>query len=202
MMERKIKIIVSGDSGVGKSSFIKRFTENVFDDHFIATIGIDFHIKRIKMDEDDENSYKLHIWDLAGQERFKSIVNTYYRNGQGILLMYDITNIKSFDNLTNWLRDIRRYAPDNAVIFLIGTKIDQIESRKISFEKAEKFAKENNIEYYEVSSKTEEKNIDDIFYILTLRIQDEIEKQIILDAKKKKEICLENFRQRNKKCCS
>ena len=199
MNQQKIKIIVAGESGVGKSSLITRYTENKFDDYFIATIGIDFFIKQRIL---GNKSYKLHIWDLAGQERFRSIVNTYYRNGEGILLMYDITNTKSFNMLENWLSHIRKYAPTNAVILLIGTKLDQNEQRTVTYEQAEIFAKNNDMVYVEISSKDDDiHRIEEIIDKFIEQIQNKIDRDIILNKKRKQEIFLKLSREKNNKCC-
>ena len=141
-MEQLIKIIVVGDSGVGKSTMLMRFEKNIFDELFIPTVGIDFLIKKIQV---NDKLYKLHLWDMAGQERYKSIVNTYYRNGQGIILAFDIANMSSFENLQNWIDSINKYSPANSVLFIVGTKSDLENDRIVTHEEAKKFANSLNI---------------------------------------------------------
>ena len=102
------KILLIGDSGVGKSSIIMRYVDRVFNDRFTSTIGVDYKIKSISLypGQNNEKIIKLHIWDTAGQEKFKTIVRSYYRGAQGIMVVYDISNKESFDSVEGWLSDI------------------------------------------------------------------------------------------------
>ena len=104
MADTKFKILLIGDSGAGKSSILQRFSDDCFAATFITTIGVDFRIKTIDIRGD---RIKLQIWDTAGQERFHTITTSYYRGAMGIMLVYDITNAKSFDNIAKWLRTIQ-----------------------------------------------------------------------------------------------
>ena len=192
-MEQLVKLIITGDSGVGKSSIIMRFADNIYDDFFLPTIGLDFSVKKFKI---EDKLYKLHMWDLAGQERFKSIVKTYYRNGQGIILAFDITNMESFKSLQRWVSDIDKFSPANSVLILVGTKSDLEENRQVSYEKADDFAKTLKIDYIEISSK-KNINIEDMFELLIKKIQIQLDIQHDIDNKK---IKLE-LKKRHKKCC-
>lgn len=157
------KLIIIGDSGIGKSSLLNRFADDVYTDSYISTIGVDFKIRTIDI---DGKMCKLQIWDTAGQERFRTITSSYYRGAHGILLVFDITNPESFVNLTAWLKEVTNYASETVNLILIGTKSDLVEKRKISYTDASEFAKNNNMEYIETSAKSSI-NIDTAFITLT-----------------------------------
>jgi len=159
------KIILIGDSGVGKSSILLRYIDNCFTDSFISTIGVDFKISTMEM---DGKIIKLQIWDTAGQERFRTITSSYYRGAHAIIIAYDVTEHESFNNIeTIWIPEIRRNSRDDAKIFLVGTKTDK--DRVISQEEGTQMAKKYNITHHNVSSKNNEgivKLFNDIVYNL------------------------------------
>ena len=157
------KLIIIGDSGVGKSCLLNRFSDDVYTDSYISTIGVDFKIRTI---ETDGKICKLQIWDTAGQERFRTITSSYYRGAHGILLVFDITNPESFTNLQIWRKEVNNYASEAVNLILVGTKSDLAEKRKVSYSDACDFAKQHNMEYVETSSKTAI-NIDTAFISLT-----------------------------------
>lgn len=146
------KCIIIGDSGVGKSCILARFTDDIFNSSHISTIGIDFKVKTISI---DDKIIKLQIWDTAGQERFRTITNAYYRGSASVLLVYDITNQTSFDNVKKWLQNIKSHAPDTKLIVLIGNKCDLENKRIISTNVAKNFAKENDLIFCETSAKSD-----------------------------------------------
>ena len=156
------KIILLGDTTVGKTAFFKRFFLNEFTDSFITTIGLTELSKYVKI---EYKVYKIQIWDTSGQKRFKIIPQKYYEKADGIILMYDITNSESFDNIINWTRDIRKNASENLIIYLIGNKVDLIDDRKINIEKGRKIASDERMKFIEVSCKWN-LNISDIVYCL------------------------------------
>jgi Ras-related protein Rab-10 len=156
------KLLLIGDSGVGKTCVLFRFSDDTFNTTFISTIGIDFKIKTVEL---QGKKIKLQIWDTAGQERFHTITTSYYRGANGILLVYDITNPKSFDNISKWLRNINEHASEDVERMLIGNKCDMEEKRLISKERGEKVAEENGIKFYETSAK-ENVNIEHAFITL------------------------------------
>jgi Ras-related protein Rab-1A len=156
------KILLIGNSNVGKSSLFIRFVDNEWKENFIPTIGVDFKIKSIKI---DNKTIKLQIWDTAGQERFKSILSSYYKGANGILLLYDITNINSFKNLSSWLIEIEKNSTKNVKKILIGNKCDLNELRKISTNQGKEFADTYNMKFIETSAKNNI-NINECFYIL------------------------------------
>ena len=156
------KIILLGDTTVGKTAFFRRFFLNEFTDTFTSTFGISELSKCVKI---GNKVYKIQMWDTAGQERFKSIPQKYYEKADGIILMYDITNSVSFDNIINWTRDIRKTASDNLIIYLIGNKVDLIEERKINIDRGRKIAIDERMKFIEVSCKWN-LNVSDIVYCL------------------------------------
>merc|ERR1711871_1321965 len=116
-----IKLLLIGDSGVGKSCLLCRYSEGVFNNNFITTIGIDFKIRTIEL---DGQKIKLQIWDTAGQERFRTITQAYYRGAMGILLVYDVTDKDSFSNIRVWMRNIEQHANEQVVKILLGNECD------------------------------------------------------------------------------
>ena len=160
--EYLFKILLIGNSNVGKSSLFLRFVDEIWKENFVPTIGVDFKIKSIKI---DNKTIKLQIWDTAGQERFKSILSSYYKGANGILLLYDITNINSFKSLSNWLIDIEKNSSKNVKKILIGNKCDLNELRKIPMNKGKEFADTYNMKFIETSAKNNV-NINECFNIL------------------------------------
>lgn len=155
-----IKLLFIGDSGVGKSCLLLRYSDDSFTSSFITTIGIDFKIKSIVI---DDSKIKLQIWDTAGQERFRTITTAYYRGAMGILLVYDVTDENSFKNVGNWMKQIEQNAADNVNKILIANKCDVDPSeRKVSFEQGQALANQYGIQFYETSAKTNY-NVDAAF---------------------------------------
>lgn len=144
------KLIIIGDSGIGKSCLLNRFSDDVYTDAYISTIGVDFKIRTIEI---GGRVCKLQIWDTAGQERFRTITSSYYRGAHGIVIVFDITNPDTFTNCEMWLTEIQRYASDQASRILVGTKSDLTDRRKISFADAQEFAAKHGMEYIETSAK-------------------------------------------------
>ena len=160
--EYLFKILLVGNSNVGKSSLFLRFVDEIWKENFVPTIGVDFKIKSIKI---NNKIIKLQIWDTAGQERFKSILSSYYKGANGILLLYDITNVNSFKSLSNWLIDIEKNSSKNVKKILIGNKCDLNELRKIPINKGKEFADTYNMKFIETSAKNNV-NINECFNIL------------------------------------
>jgi len=148
-----LKVLCLGESGVGKSSLLLRFTDDKFDAEQSATIGVDFKVKRLTV---DGNSVKLAIWDTAGQERFRTLTPNFYRGAQGIVLVYDVSNRASFSKLNIWLDELDTYCNVNGCIkMLVGNKIDK-EKREIAREEGERFARKHSMLFIETSAKTRE----------------------------------------------
>ena len=167
--ELVLKILLLGDSEVGKSCFLMRYSENVFIENYITTIGLDYKLKTIKLDSG--KTIKVQLWDTAGQDKYRTIAKNYYKGSHGILLLYDITKQSSFDNIREWVRDIREEVSQKAIIFLIGNKIDMEEKRKIPKEKGEELAEEFKIPFFEASAKSGE-NVDEVFKALYNKISE------------------------------
>ncbi|XP_060081767.1 ras-related protein Rab-37-like [Ylistrum balloti] len=146
------KVMLIGDSGVGKTCLLVRFKDGAFlSGSFISTVGIDFRNKVVDV---DGTKVKLQIWDTAGQERFRSVTHAYYRDAHALLLLYDVTNKASFDNIRAWLGEINEYAQEDVVIMLLGNKSDSAADRVIRTEDGEKLAKEYGVAFMETSAKT------------------------------------------------
>ncbi|KAL5457073.1 hypothetical protein EMCRGX_G034310 [Ephydatia muelleri] len=153
------KVLIIGDSCVGKTCLLVRYAEDSFNQTFISTIGIDFKVKTIKI---NDKSIKLQIWDTAGQDRFFSINVAYYRGAMGILLVYDVTDEKTFKNISRWIGEIENHAPTEVEKVLIGNKCDCTDRRTVDTATGEKLAKEFGIPYMETSAK-ENVNVNEAF---------------------------------------
>jgi len=147
-----IKLLMIGDSGVGKSCLLLRFSDDSFTTNFITTIGIDFKIKTVEI---EGRVMKLQIWDTAGQERFRTITTAYYRGAMGVLLIYDVTNEQSFLNIRNWIRNIEQHASESVQKILIGNKSDMTQDKVITTERGLELADEYGIKFFETSAKTD-----------------------------------------------
>ena len=145
----KVKFIIVGDSSVGKSNILLRFYQNRFDSNKTATIGMEFVSKHYIYNNTD---YLIQIWDTAGQEEFKSITRTYYKASAVAMMVYDITNEISFENIKTWLSDCKEMAPSTALLVLIGNKNDLEEKRVIIKERGEFLAQENDMIFFETSA--------------------------------------------------
>eukprot|EP01114_Cavostelium_apophysatum_P008861 TRINITY_DN2174_c0_g2_i1.p1 TRINITY_DN2174_c0_g2~~TRINITY_DN2174_c0_g2_i1.p1 ORF type:complete len:202 (-),score=40.49 TRINITY_DN2174_c0_g2_i1:574-1179(-) len=144
------KILIVGETGVGKSCILLRYADNFFSHNYISTIGVDFKIKKVNI---DDKSLKLQIWDTAGQERYRTIVSSFYRGAHGILLVFDVTDPNSFLNCKHWLSEIQKNTTENTAIVLVGNKCDQEGKRMVSFSEADKFASSSGLKYIETSAK-------------------------------------------------
>lgn len=162
--ENTIKLLLIGDSAVGKTNFIFRFVDNRFQSTHLTTIGFDFKSKVCTLPS-SKKTVKLQIWDTAGQERYMSLNQNLFLKVQGVLLMYDISSRDSFMHLKNWINLIKDTIEEIPMV-LVGNKVDKEDERTVSFEEGEKFAKELNILFVESSGK-ENKNVQEAFYMLT-----------------------------------
>jgi len=153
------KLVLIGDSGVGKSCLLLRFADDNFTDSYISTIGVDFRFRTVTI---DKKTVKLQIWDTAGQERFRTITSAYYRGADGIIMVYDVTSSESFDHVEEWLSEVDRYANENTAKLLVGNKADLVEERQVSEEVASKFAAKIRTPFIETSAKTAT-NVDAAF---------------------------------------
>ncbi|XP_056101125.1 RAB3D, member RAS oncogene family, a [Rhinichthys klamathensis goyatoka] len=144
------KLLIIGNSSVGKTSFLFRFADDSFTSAFVSTVGIDFKVKTVYR---KEKRVKLQIWDTAGQERYRTITTAYYRGAMGFLLMYDITNLESFYAVQDWATQIKTYSWDNAQVILVGNKCDLEDDRLVAREDGQRLANELGFQFFEASAK-------------------------------------------------
>lgn len=152
------KLVLIGDTGVGKSCILLRFADDSFTESYMSTIGVDFRFRTLKI---GKKTVKLQIWDTAGQERFRTITSAYYRGADGIIMVYDITNEESFNHVNEWLNEVNRYAAEGTVKILVGNKCDK-PNRVIPTEKGQAYADGLGIPFLETSAK-ESKNVEESF---------------------------------------
>ena len=157
---------------MGKSCLLLRFCEDSFTPSFITTIGIDFRIRMIDME--GGKRIKIQIWDTAGQERFRTITTAYYRGAMGIMLVYDVTDERSFNNIRNWIRNIDQYASEGVNKILIGNKCDDVDRRVVDRERGAELAREYGLKFMETSAKNNV-NVDEAF----LSLAKDIKKRLI-----------------------
>ncbi|KAJ5070606.1 ras and ef-hand domain-containing protein [Anaeramoeba ignava] len=160
--EKTLKILIIGNSLVGKSSILLRYCDNQFTEEMGTTIGVDFRFATLKINDEE---VKLQIWDTAGQERFRTITGTYYRNADGIMIVYDITKKDSFSQVKHWFQEIKTNAPENVVNLLVGNKADLENQRDVTEESGKKLAKHFKCSFFEVSAKTGN-NVSEAFHLL------------------------------------
>ncbi|XP_056370385.1 ras-related protein Rab-3C [Oenanthe melanoleuca] len=144
------KLLIIGNSSVGKTSFLFRYADDSFTSAFVSTVGIDFKVKTVFR---NEKRIKLQIWDTAGQERYRTITTAYYRGAMGFILMYDITNEDSFNAVQDWSTQIKTYSWDNAQVILVGNKCDMEDERVIFTERGKHLAEQLGFEFFETSAK-------------------------------------------------
>ncbi|XP_048732851.1 ras-related protein Rab-13-like [Ostrea edulis] len=157
-----MRLLLIGETGVGKTCVLCRYASEEFIDSHITTIGIDFKMKTISV---SGKTAKVQIWDTAGQERFESITKQFYRRAQGVILVYDITSRTSFEAVPKWLDFVRQFGREDVSILLMGNKKDKDEKRQVLESEGKKFATENNLLFYETSAK-DSVNLEKAFYSL------------------------------------
>eukprot|EP01108_Squamamoeba_japonica_P005607 TRINITY_DN44_c0_g3_i1.p2 TRINITY_DN44_c0_g3~~TRINITY_DN44_c0_g3_i1.p2 ORF type:complete len:203 (-),score=64.28 TRINITY_DN44_c0_g3_i1:44-652(-) len=161
------KLLLIGDSGVGKSCLLLRFADDTYTESYISTIGVDFKIRTIEL---EGKVIKLQIWDTAGQERFRTITSSYYRGAHGIIVVYDVTDQVSFNNVRQWLQEIDRYACENVNKLLVGNKCDLTTKRVVDHEQAKDFADGLGIPFLETSAK-DATNVEQAFMTMASEIK-------------------------------
>ena len=162
------KIVILGDQFVGKTSILNKFKYENSEDKYTPTIGIDFITKNVYL---EEKTIRLIMWDTAGSERFKSLIPSYIKNANAIILAYDITLKSSFLSLEKWLNDISDKVPSNAYIIIAGNKLDVESKRQVTIEEVKKFADEKGLKFIETSAKTGH-NINELFNTITSTLYD------------------------------
>lgn len=190
------KILLLGDSAVGKTCLLLRYCDDVYSESHVATIGLDYRVKTIEI---DNKKIKLQIWDTAGQDRFRSITQSYYKGSHGILLLYDVTDSITFQNVKQWVIQIREYSPKEVILILVANKVDS-NKREVLREEGEEFAEEKNMIYIETSAK-DGKNVKEAFDLLYNRIYKEQASLSISTKKKVKRLSDVGENSSNSKCC-
>eukprot|EP01103_Thecamoeba_quadrilineata_P007330 TRINITY_DN171_c0_g3_i1.p1 TRINITY_DN171_c0_g3~~TRINITY_DN171_c0_g3_i1.p1 ORF type:complete len:205 (-),score=20.71 TRINITY_DN171_c0_g3_i1:97-711(-) len=161
------KLLLIGDSGVGKSCLLLRFADDTYTESYISTIGVDFKIRTIEL---EGKTIKLQIWDTAGQERFRTITSSYYRGAHGIIVVYDVTDQVSFNNVKQWLQEIDRYATENVNKLLVGNKSDLVNKKVVDSNVAKEFADSKSIPFLETSAKNST-NVENAFLTMAREIK-------------------------------
>ncbi|KOC68385.1 Ras-related protein Rab-39B [Habropoda laboriosa] len=176
IFDYQFRLILIGDSTVGKSSLLKYFTDGKFAELSDPTVGVDFFARLIKVE--DGTRIKLQLWDTAGQERFRSITKSYYRNSVGALLVYDVCNRASFEHIPQWMMDARRHIEPHCPVFaLVGCKLDLVTNggrREVSKEEARAFADQHGVHHIETSAKTGV-NVEEAFRTVTQEVYNRIQ---------------------------
>ncbi|KAF9979161.1 GTP-binding protein of the rab [Actinomortierella ambigua] len=162
------KLLLIGDSGVGKSCLLLRFADDTYTESYISTIGVDFKIRTIEL---EGKTVKLQIWDTAGQERFRTITSSYYRGAHGIIVVYDVTDQDTFANVKQWLAEIDRYACEGVNKLLVGNKSDLTNKKMVEYTVAKEFADQLGIPFLETSAKSAT-NVEQAFMTMAKQIKD------------------------------
>ncbi|KAI8137557.1 P-loop containing nucleoside triphosphate hydrolase protein [Fennellomyces sp. T-0311] len=162
------KLLLIGDSGVGKSCLLLRFADDTYTESYISTIGVDFKIRTIEL---EGKTVKLQIWDTAGQERFRTITSSYYRGAHGIIVVYDVTDQDTFNNVKQWMQEIERYAAEGVSKLLVGNKSDM--EKAVDSEQAKELADSLNIPFLETSAK-DSSNVEQAFLTMAKQIKDSL----------------------------
>lgn len=160
------KYLIIGNSGVGKSCLLLRYADDVYTDKHIITIGVDFKIKTLNI---EGKKVKTNIWDTAGQERFKNITVSYYKGAAGVMVVYDITDLESFNKVNEWLIEIEKNAPNNVYKILVGNKCDLDDQRQVSYDQGKELADTYGMKFIETSAKNAT-NVDEAFLTMTKEI--------------------------------
>lgn len=189
-----VKICLLGQTTVGKTNLITRFTENKYNSNTPATIAFDFKSKVISLNN-SKKKVKLNIYDTAGQERFMSICKNFFQRADGIILVYDITSRESYEYIPNWIEKIKEFNQDLPII-LFGNKIDDEDNRIVSFEEGKKFADDNNMEFFETSAKSGE-NVNKAFKYFGSKLIENL-----IERKENISLSTETYnKKQKKKCC-
>ena len=191
------KVLLLGDSSVGKTCFLLRYCDKSFQEAHLSTIGLDYRLKSMTLQND--KNIKLQIWDTAGQDRFRAITKNYYKGANGIILIYDVTNKQSYENVKNWLMQIKEEANPNVIIYLAGNKIDvEEDQRVITTEDGQKIADEYKLPFKETSAKNGI-NVNEIFQELVEKIDETFSKLEVPKGEQKNK--LSTGGKRRKGCC-
>lgn len=186
------KVLIVGDICVGKTSILDQFTNKHFESSYLSTIGIDFNVKTVNVD--DTTKIKLQIWDTCGQERFRALTRSYYRNSHAIVVVYDITDRKSFESAKMWLKEMDQHVDSDVLIVLVGNKTDLYHERQIQYFEGYELSERRHMEFFETSAKYDN-NIETVFTFIAHKLYSYSE-----EKEKKKGVHLEE-RKKKKGCC-
>ena len=164
------KIILIGDSGVGKTNILSRYTNNYFSDSSKSTVGVELGCK---IEEVNGTKVKIQVWDTAGQERYKSITKTYYKGAKGALIVYDISRKESFLNVDKWIGDLKEFGEEDVCVIIVGNKCDLEDFRQVSTDEVSKKAEQYSVGFCETSALSA-KNIDTAFQMLIKKVSEKI----------------------------
>eukprot|EP01066_Platyproteum_vivax_P008845 Platyproteum_vivax@DN3815_c0_g1_i1.p1 len=168
------KLLLIGDSSVGKSCLLLRFADDTYTDSYISTIGVDFKIRTIDL---DGKTVKLQIWDTAGQERFRTITSSYYRGAHGIIIVYDVTDKDSFQHVKNWINEIDKYATESVNKLLVGNKCDLASKKVVSYDEGKELADSLGIRFLETSAKNAH-NVEQAFNVMASEVKARVSTQV------------------------
>jgi len=192
------KVLLLGDSTVGKTCFLLRYCDKTFQDAHLSTIGLDYRVKTMTLK--NKKNIKLQIWDTAGQDRFRAITKNYYKGANGIILIYDVTNLQTYENVKNWITQIREETNPNVVIYLAGNKIDiPEEERAVKTEEGKEIADEYKLQFKETSAK-DGINVNEVFQELVEKI-DEVNSKLEVSKPEPKNILYSPGKKKKSSCC-
>jgi len=192
------KVLLLGDSTGGKTCFLLRYCDKTFQDAHLSTIGLDYRVKTMTLK--NKKNIKLQIWDTAGQDRFRAITKNYYKGANGIILIYDVTNLQTYENVKNWITQIREETNPNVVIYLAGNKIDiPQEERAVKTEEGKEIADEYKLQFKETSAK-DGINVNEVFQELVEKI-DEVNSKLEVSKPEPKNILYSPGKKKKSSCC-
>ena len=194
----KMNIMTLGNGAVGKTSFIIKYTENAYQEVYLSTIGIDFKCKIIKI---NDKKYKIYLYDTTGQERFRALTLNVIKNAQAIILMYDITNTSSFESIPGWIKSVKESKGEDFPMILLGNKLDKNEVRQINKEDGEHLAKENGIDFFEISNKDGTNINESVMTLINKIIKYNEKHQKEFNANDTSVLTNQSFMKKKKKCC-
>ena len=195
--DSKLKLMIIGETKVGKTALITRYTKNTFTGTYLTTIGIDFQVKYVPF---EDKRVRLQIWDTAGQERFRNIAKSYFHSSNGFIVVYDISNKDSFEKLNFWIEQIKLNAPENTICILVGNKSDLETERQIKKEQGEKLSEQIGMKFFEVSAK-DGTNVEEAFQVLVNEIMNFAKKNGTINKRSSQVLSTKKTLKEKKNCC-
>ena len=195
--DSKLKLMIIGETKVGKTALITRYTKNTFTGTYLTTIGIDFQVKYVPF---EDKRVRLQIWDTAGQERFRNIAKSYFHSSDGFIIVYDIASKDSFEKLNFWIEQIKLNAPENTICILVGNKSDLGTERQIKKEQGEKLSEQIGMKFFEVSAK-DGTNVEEAFQVLVNEIMNFAKKNGTVNKRSSQVLSSKKTVKEKKNCC-